>query len=289
MNSKTRKIVYSVLIILFLAAILIWSEIFKQAPTGFLKVEFFNVGQGDSIFLETPEHYQVLIDGGPDASVLEKLGTVMPFWDREIDLVILTHPDYDHITGLIEVLKNYSVRQIIANNSSGAEAGESVNDENYLAWQKLIKEKNIPVIVAKAGQNIKIGDRAELKIFWPNDLAQDNTNDNSIVSQLVFGQSEFFLEADISNGPEIILAQSEINLSSDVLKVSHHGSKNSSNPLFLEKINPKIAIISVGKNKYGHPAPETLDKLKEVQLFRTDQNGDIVCLTNGVDLSCKGY
>src|SRR3990167_8590329 len=255
-----RKIKYQILGLLLVAAILIWLAVFSQPRAGLLEVDFFDVGQGDAIFIETPKGYQVLIDGGPDASVLEKLGKEMPFYDRSIDLIILTHPEADHITGLIEVLKNYQIGQILENGFKRETAG-------YKEWQRLIKGKKI-------------------RILWPNETAvsssPESSNNISVVSQLIYGQREFLFTGDIEKQVELNLAVAGIDLESDVLKVAHHGSKTSTNQLFLEKVNPNIAVISAGdKNPYGHPHQEVLERLKNVKTYRTDQNGNIEILTNG--------
>ena len=274
-----RKIKYQILGLLLVAAILIWLAVFSQPRAGLLEVDFFDVGQGDAIFIETPKGYQVLIDGGPDASVLEKLGQEMPFYDRSIDLIILTHPEADHITGLIEVLKNYQIGQILENGFKRETAG-------YKEWQRLIKEKNIPVKITQAGQVVNLSQGIKIRILWPDKTAvnssPESSNNISVVSQLIYGQREFLFTGDIEKQVELNLAVAGIDLESDVLKAAHHGSKTSTNQLFLEKVNPNIAVISAGdKNPYGHPHQEVLERLKNVKTYRTDQNGNIEILTNG--------
>lgn len=275
---------FIILGLLFTVALLVWLVIFAQIKSNLLEVNFFDVGQGDSIFIETPQGYQILIDGGPDAFILEKLGGEMAFYDRSIDLVILTHPEADHLSGLIEVLKHYQVSQIL-------EDGVRRNTPQYQEWLALIQEKEIPLRIAQIGQVVHLGQETSLRILWPNqELIQPeakNSNNASIVIQLVYGQSEFLLTGDIEKQVELDLVNQGLNLESDVLKIAHHGSKTSSNQIFLQAVNPGLAVISVGQNPYGHPHQEVLERLWEIQVFRTDLNGDVKILTDGKLLEIK--
>lgn len=275
-----RKTKYFILIILFSGTIFVWSVIFIQTPNNILEVHFFDVGQGDSIFIETPSDKQILIDGGPDKTVLEKLNQVMPFYDQTIDLIILTHPDADHLTGLIEVLEYYQIGHILTSGFEKDTAG-------YQEWQRLIKEKEISLTIAQAGQNIILQDGIVLEILWPDQSlvksTVKNTNKGSIVARLVYNQSEFLLAGDIEKEVENILINQSINLESDVLKVAHHGSKTSSIQSFINKVNPEIAVISVEENnRYNHPNETVLERLKNSIIYRTDKNGDIDILTDGI-------
>ncbi len=275
-----RKTKYFILIILFSGTIFVWSVIFIQTPNNILEVHFFDVGQGDSIFIETPNKRQVLIDGGPDKTVLEKLNQAMPFYDQTIDLVVLTHPDADHITGLIEVLEYYQIGRILT-------SGFEKDTATYKKWQELIKQKEIPLTIVQAGQNIILQDGIILEILWPDqyliELSNKNTNNGSIVARLVYNQSEFLLTGDIEKEIEKYLVNQDIWLESDVLKIAHHGSKTSSIQSFINKVNPEIAVISVGENnRYNHPNETVLERLKNSSIYRTDKNHDIQILTDGV-------
>ena len=275
-----RKTKYFILIILFSGSIFVWSVIFIQTPNNILEVHFFDVGQGDSIFIETPNKRQVLIDGGPDKTVLEKLNQAMPFYDQTIDLVVLTHPDADHITGLIEVLEYYQIGRILT-------SGFEKDTATYKKWQELIKQKEIPLTIVQAGQNIILQDGIILEILWPDqyliELSNKNTNNGSIVARLVYNQSEFLLTGDIEKEIEKYLVNQDIWLESDVLKIAHHGSKTSSIQSFINKVNPEIAVISVGENnRYNHPNETVLERLKNSSIYRTDKNHDIQILTDGV-------
>ncbi|OGZ33332.1 MAG: hypothetical protein A2174_00615 [Candidatus Portnoybacteria bacterium RBG_13_41_18] len=267
---------------------MVWTAVFARGQSGSLEVHFFDIGQGKAIFIETPDGNQVLIDGGPDNSVLAKLSQAMPFYDRDIDLLILTHPDSDHLNGLVEVLKRYAVGKII-------ESGIIDSSAEYQAWHELIKEKNIPVVGALAGQKIKIGDDFVLEILYPNRSLSgqnfSNTNDSSIVSRLDYGQNSFLFTGDTEEKAENYLVGSGVNINADILDVSHHGSKNATGEEFLGAVSPDAAVIQVGaSNRYGHPAPETLDRLEGIQVFRTDLCRDINIFSDGqkynIESSC---
>jgi len=267
-----------ILFALLLGAIFVWLAIFGQTPNNNLVVKFLDVGQGSSALILAPDGKQVLIDGGPGDAVLARLGEAMPLFDKKIELVILTHPDSDHISGLIEVLKRYEVEQIL-------ETGIVDSTAEYKAWNELIKQKNIPVVFAAAGQKIKIAQNLEFDILYPfgkinNQDFSDKTNASSIVAKLIYGQNSFLFTGDAEKETEWILDFSQINLRSDVLVVGHHGSKNSTTAEFLAAVAPRLAVISVGeKNKYGHPAPEILERLQGLDILRTD-------LTGNIDFSC---
>ncbi|MCX6719848.1 MAG: ComEC/Rec2 family competence protein [Candidatus Staskawiczbacteria bacterium] len=278
-----------------------WREVFVLNVTRELRVDFLDVGQGDSAFVETPEGYQILIDGGPNSVVLEKLAERMPFWDKTIDLVILTHPEKDHMTGLLDVLEKYKVDYFLWN---GIVKNDAENKKLAILLEKAQKpannfllaaiNQNTPtkVITANAGQEIKAG-KTLIDILFPfENLAgketKNSSNDTCVVSKVIFGNNSFLFTGDIDSVAEKQLANSYelVGLKSDVLKVAHHGSKYSTSDLFLENVKPKIAIIEVGKNSYGHPTPETLQRLADfgIKTLRTDQNGDITILSNGNNL-----
>ncbi len=257
-NSKIKYIIPLVIFFFLLA---------PKSQT-FLEIVFFDIGQGDSIFIETPSGKQILIDGGPDNTVLEKLSQEMSFWDRHIDLVILTHPDRDHLTGLVEVMNKFEVSQVIV-------GGAGKDNATYEEWERITNSVQV-----KKGQRIILDD-VFLDILWP-DSPQEGNN-GSIVVQLIYQEAEFLLTGDIDESIEKQLIVSQ----SDVLKVAHHGSKNSSCQEFIEKVNPKISVISVGENSYGHPHPDTLKRLKNTLIYRTDERGDIRMKTDGFVLEIE--
>ncbi len=274
---KYRKIAHTALAVLFVGTVFIWSAVFSRVAGDILEVHFFNIGQGDSIFIETPDNKQILIDGGPDKTVLEKLNQTMPFYDRKIDLLILTHPDADHITGLVDVLDYYQIGHIL---TSGFETDTAV----YRKWRELINEKSIPLTIAQAGQKVILGKGIVLEILWPEQplIGIKNANNASVVGKLIYGQAEFLLTGDIEKNIEGILLERNWNLESDILKVPHHGSKTSSSYNFIKAVNPKIAVILVGENnRYKHPHKDILERFNQMAVFRTDTNGDIAIFTDG--------
>ena len=295
-NIIIKKYRYHFIGFLTMAAILIWLPIISYGNDG-LKAWFFDVGQGDAEFLDFFDGTQILIDGGPDGSVLQKLGKAMPFYDKNIDLVVLTHPHKDHVFGLVEVLKRYKVRKIIL---------PKVDFESpfYREFLNEAKSKNISLEYLSEGDFIRIGDFAELDFINPSagskldrdifysknesfGLSGQQLNDTSLVFKLVFGGISALFTGDAGFDVEDNILLQKYNLKADILKVGHHGSKYSSSEDFLKLINPKHAVIEVGKNnKYGHPTEKTINSILNIgaKILRTDVNGDILFKSNGSDM-----
>lgn len=266
---------------LFVIAVIVWVFVFAEQSGKFLKVKFFDVGQGDAEFIETPDKKQVLIDGGPDMSILEKIGKELPFYDRYIDLVVLTHPEQDHLNGLIEILKRYQIGAIIT-------TGVIKNSAQYQEWIKIIQEKNTSVYIAQSGGVVDFGSNINLNILYPFENLKgkelSDVNNTSIVAQLVYNNFKALFTGDIEKSAENKLIKNLPlgGLKSDILKIAHHGSKTSSGEEFLKAVNAILAVIEVGKdNTYGHPHQEVLERLKNLQIFQTGWDGDAVVLTNG--------
>jgi len=267
--------------ILFFLNMVAWSVVFDLSQQKFLEVNFFDVEQGDAIFIETPQSQQVLIDGGPSSVILEKLGKEMPFWDREIDLVILTHPEADHLLGLFDVLKKYKVDNILW-------TGIIRDTPEYNEWQKLIKEEGSRIYIADSGEKVLMSNGISMNVLYPFEKVEgkesEDSNDTSIISRLNFNKTSFLFTGDISKTGEKEILDKKMDVDSDVLKVSHHGSKNSSSEEFLQEVSPEVAVISVGKNNsYGHPASETLENLNKygIKVLRTDERGNIKIISDG--------
>lgn len=278
-----RKIIYGAIFILGILA-LVFGFVSVSAQSQELKVIFLNVGQGDSTLIMQGDK-QVLIDGGPDGQVLlEKLGKYVPFWDRKIELIITTHPDQDHIQGLTDVLEKYQVGSVIQNSSES-------DSQIFKKYKDLLAQKRIDIINAQPGAKAEIGNGAGIEILGP--LVEKNdkkdTNVDSVVAKLTFGKNNFLFTGDAPIGEEGDLLKSAEDISANVLKISHHGSKYATSQEFLEKVKPKEAVISVGKNNYGHPAPEVLDRLEKdkIKIIRTDESGDVEydCLSINEDCS----
>ncbi len=250
---------------------------------GLLKVYFLDVGQGDAMFIETPNGNQVLIDGGPDGKVLSELGKIMPFYDHDIDLIALSHPQEDHAAGLIEVLKKYDVKNILW-------AEGEYNSPIFETWRRAVKEENANEIDAVAGKTIDLGSGAVLTVLFPlNSLAGKfvkNPNDGSAVEMLEYKGNRFLFTGDAETVAERKLAGLGVDLKADVLKVGHHGSNTSTTESFLSEIKPQVAVIEVGaKNRYGHPRKEVLGRLEKfgVKYYRTDTDGTVEIVSDGVN------
>lgn len=290
---SNQKILILILLVglLALCNFFIWQEIFKMRKD-VLEVIFFDIGQGDAAFIETPQGHQILIDGGPSNKILEKLSKNLPFWDRTLDLIILSHPDADHLSGLNYVLQSYKVENILWN-------GVKRDTKTFEYWlDNLDKEKqkqNANIIIAQKGQTIKLG-RAKIYIFYPFENLQDKvfektSNDTSVVFKFLFGKNSFLFTGDINKKVEKGLIDHKnllsSNLASQVLKVAHHGSKTSTSKEFLERVRPELAVISLAKNNpFKHPHQQVLKNLQEfsVKILRTDQSQDIKIISNGKDI-----
>jgi len=271
----------------FLAALvltnaIIWYALVLGGGKGMLTVAFLDVGQGDAIYIEAPNGNQVLIDGGPGRGLLRELSKVIPFYDRSIDIVIATHPDKDHIGGLPELLTRYEVGVILR---SGA-----VNDTGvFQSLNGIIQRKDVEELLAKRGMRVQLGGGAYLDILFPDrDVTGFEPNDASVITRLVYGETEFLFTGDAPKDIEEYVARLDGSLlKSDVLKVGHHGSKTSTGALFLGAVLPSIGIISAEKNsRYGHPHQEVLDTLAEfnIETIATSEAGTIVFKSDGKKL-----
>lgn len=267
---------------LTLAAILAWLAV-AQLPDGRLHVAFLDVGQGDAIFITGPKGQQILIDGGPSPTALTSaLGREMIFWDRSIDLVVMTHADADHITGLVEVLDRYEVEGWLDNGGPG-------NDSIYAECLARLTEAEIARFEARAGDQWELGSGLVLEVLHPPSQPvarmDADSNNNSLVLRLRWDQASVLLTGDIEAEAEQLLLHSEQVLAADVLKVAHHGSGGSSTVEFLEAVDPSYAVISAGAdNRFGHPHQAVLDRLAQigdVTVLRTDESGTIELVTDG--------
>lgn len=250
-----------------------------------LQVVFLDVGQGDSILIQKGTN-QILIDGGPNGKTeLAKLGKYLPYFDREIEVVIATHPDRDHIGGLVDVARNFKIDEVLA---TGAEKDTAVFKE----WKDVREYNRIETLEAQRGDEVDFGG-AKLKIFFPDgpvDPAAGDANNKSISARLDYGDNSFLFTGDIEAPAEKEILAGGENVDVDYLKVAHHGSKYSSSEEFLDATIPEEAVISVGaNNSYGHPAEETLEKLKSrgINILRTDEKGDIVYKCKAPNEKCK--
>jgi len=263
-----------------LASVFVWLLVLSS-PGGRLTVTFLDVGQGDAILIRSPAGHRILVDGGPSGDAIsEALGRHLPFWDRHLDLVVLTHPDQDHLAGLVTVLERYDVDRTLVPPAVD-------NGPAYRAWREALEREHIPADEAVAGQGIDLGGGAWLSVLHPppEPLAGADEDDNGVVLKLTLGEASFLLTADLGAKGETYLTNRHADLRATVLKVAHHGSAGSTSPAFLEAVRPLAAVVSVGReNAYGLPSAETLGRLEPRPVFRTDVNGDIEISTDGESL-----
>lgn len=285
MTSKNSYILGIAIVLSALVAAVIWQAALREDRHGLLTVSFLNIGQGDSIYIESPTGTQVLIDGGPDSSVIRRLSEVMPWYDRSIDLVMGTHPDADHIGGLIDVFSRYRVGAIIQSSVLGTTA-------TWNAFEKSAQTETKNFMDAERGQTIAIGGGAYIQILFPDrNVPHLETNTGCVVSRLVYGNTSFMLSCDAPQAIEKYLVRLDgKNLKSTVMKPGHHGSKTSTSPLWVGYIDPEYAIFSRGcNNKYGHPNIETIETLKkfEVTVADTCEEGTVTLVSDGQTVSKK--
>ncbi len=277
----SRNIKWIIVPLLLLAALVSYTA--ATMPGDELHVSFLDVGEGDAIFIQKGNQ-QVLIDGGPGPQAIDLgLSRRMPFWDRTIDLLVLTHPHQDHLAGLLEVLRRYRVGQVLY---PALDYKSPLFDE----WLRLITENGIKSTIACAGQQIDMGDGMVMEVLNPpvNPLSdsESDLDNNSVVLHLRDGRVSFLLAADIMRDTEWELVRERADLPGTVLKVAHHGSATSTTPEFLAVVNPEVAVISVGAdNKFGLPNQEVVSRLEgkigRGNIYRTDKYGTIEFITDG--------
>ncbi len=240
-----------------------------------LNLYFLKVGQGDSELIVLPDGVKILIDGGPDKSVLFSLANAMSPIDRYIDLLVMTHPQTDHFAGFADVIERYKVGAFIATGKEG-------DSETWKNFEELLKAKKIPIILAGAGDKIRYKDNL-ITVLAPDEklMQSKELNDTSLVLELESEGIKSLFTGDIGFTTESYLLNgtpSQVdNLDVDVLKVGHHGSKYATGANFLTAATPIISIIEVGKNNYGHPTDTVLNRLKQFgsRVYRTDEDGTV--------------
>lgn len=279
MDSRNGKLVIMAVVLIIVLA---WAHI-SRLPHGALVLEVLDIGQGDAILITTPHGRRVLIDGGPGQSVLRELGATMPFLSRKIDVMVLTHPHADHVDGLVPVIRRYDVGQLMVTGITYPNA----------AYTSLLKSARAPSLYGSPSLTLADDDRdfildgVTFDILYPFEpfLGEtiSNANNSSIVILVSYGEHRILLtgDAEVEEEAELVEAhdRGEIDLRADVLKAGHHGSRTSSTPEFVERVDPEVAIISSGEeNSYGHPHPETLETFErlEIEVRRTDKEGSVM-------------
>lgn len=255
---------------------------FLVRPDGFTHVFILDVGQGDGIFIVGPSGQQLLIDAGPDLSALSAISRRMSFFDRTIDVAILTHPHLDHLYAFPELFERMDVRSTIL-------TGVAVDLPQYKDMLAILKEKQLPVLIADPAHDIDLGDGLMLDILWPPPVYAGNAtdkdiNDTSIVAMLRYGQDSILLTGDMEEAEENELLASGADLHATILKAGHHGSRTSTSTGLLLAVDPDLAVISAGSsNTFGHPHVSTLKHLEHfgVSVRRTDLEETIEIVLDG--------
>ncbi len=262
-----KQLFLSLILILFLLILSIFS-----IPDKKVHLIACDVGQGDTT-LVIQGNMQILIDGGPTNKVLDCLGEYIPFWDRKIEMIILTHPDFDHYAGLTEVFRRYDVENYLTN-------GFKSSNQSYKALESEVGGRGMEARIARKGTDIRYG-KIYLDILSPEEtIKEGESNDSSLIISLKYADFEAILTGD---APKEILNTINLNSHPDYIKLSHHGSKTGTDGFTLDNFVPKLAVISVGKNNYGHPSQEVLQLLNErkIQTLRTDELGNIEVISDG--------
>jgi len=270
---KSGKAAATVILIFF--GLLAFRE-WRLGPDGNLRLHFLSVGQGDSTLVILPSGQKIMIDGGPDWSALAEAGEKIPFLDRRIDLLVLSHPDKDHMLSFPEFLRRYEIGAILL-------AGVKDSNPRYLEILALSREKNIPVIIKKAGETLSLPDQVSLSLIWPpKHLPKtfgSDANEASLVMLFKWHDHRVLFTGDIDQKVETALVAAKADLKADILKIAHHGSRMSSATGFLVAVNPSLALISVGSdNTYGHPHPSIINRLNklDIPVHRTDLSGSLL-------------
>lgn len=259
---------------------------------GKFHVTVCDVGQGDAVIIRSPNNHTILFDGGPDSKVLDCLSASLPFWERKIDLVILSHPHADHLNGLIDIFQSYKVEQFateaLENKSEGFEVLQTIVRREGIAWQSLLD-----------GDRVKLGDGVVLQVIGPRrEYLSTTAIDGKYITSSEFASLEILvsyhdfdllLTGDSQNEQLGDAVQTHRLPQIEILQTPHHGSKTGLTPEILERIRPRVATISVGKNTYGHPSPSTLDLLQKhhVTTYRTDKEGNLRLISDGKSYSIR--
>jgi competence protein ComEC len=269
------------------ALMLLWAGVIQQ-PDRRLHLRVLDVGQGDALLLTTPAGHTILVDGGPDAGrTVSYLGRYLPFWQRRIDLLVLTHPHEDHLGGLVEVAARYEIGQVL-------ETPYTLTNTLETAWMNELQAQHLPTVAAVRGMIVEVEPDLALHVLAPDrDLLRgthSDINNSSVVLRLEYRQVSMLLAGDIESeagGRLLSEANAGLPLAATVLKVPHHGSASGLSDPLLAAIHPQLALISVGAgNGYGHPAPATLAALATAHtpVYRTDQHGTIDVSSDGAHL-----
>lgn len=266
---------------LALTAVVAWWP--GTARTANCRLIFFDVGQGDAILIQTPDKQDVLIDGGPDDRLVSLLPRQLGPGNDDLELVVLTHPDSDHVRGLVDVLDRVEVGTVWISDVQ-------TNTEVYDAWRDALAARDINPRIVSQGQRYSLGQWLRFEVLWPPAAgwavngAGTPTNEASVILRVVCAGSTAVFTGDASSAVEDRILASGHELRARLFKAGHHGSRSSTSHAFLRAVGPTVAVISVGeKNRYGHPHPAVLERLKmaNIEVFRTDLLGTIRFQSDG--------
>ncbi len=268
---------------LVVGALLIWQVVLSR-PDGYLHLYFLDIGQGDGILLQTPGGRQVLIDGGSDPQRLfAQLGAAMPFWDRSLDLVVATHPDWDHMGGQIGLPNRFEIGQALVSDNL-------YDHEDFGEWRAEMQSAGVEIARQSQGGWIDLGDGVALWVLWPRPeeamtgVEDDDKNERSLVLRLVYGDMSVLLTGDAGLPTEEAMGKDGQTLAAHILKVGHHGSRNSSGVDFVEDVGAEVAVIQVGENRYGHPDEAVIGTLAGGLILRNDLHGRIHVRSDGTKM-----
>ncbi len=266
---------------LFSGILALMAHEFLLMPDGkTVTVRFFDVGQGDSALITGPHGQQIVVDAGPDMRALEELGKAMPFFDRSIDILVLSHPHLDHVAAFPDIVDRYDIRQVII-------SGAAYDNGPYQEFLSLIKEKHIPILLPVPGKILDLGDGMTLHLLWPPPMYFGKTlksiHDSNVVFKVQYGADSVLFVGDLEIEMEEELLERKIDLAADTLKVGHHGSRTSTSSGFLLAVHPSLAVVSVAaKNSYGLPDEDVLARLTHFGIpYKTTVSGTILWKMDG--------
>ena len=276
---KRLNRIYLLMAVLAVLAAWIWQEALRPPVTGQFAATFLSVGQGDCIFIRTPSGRTMLVDGGSEGSSDIGYKLIEPFLRRQgvnrIDVLVLTHPHADHLSGLTAVVRDFQVGMVL-------DPAIPHPSQAYQDFLRAVRERGIPFRKAVRGQVIDLGDGTRAEVLNPPEEhlvgTDDDVNNNSIVLRVTNGRSSIMLMGDAGRAAEADILESAGSLKCDVLKVAHHGSNDSTSDAWIDAVGSEVAVISVGRNNpFGHPSREVLERLstRGIKVYRTDQNGAV--------------
>ena len=271
LRNNKFKLIFNSLIV---SNIIIWSFFFSL-PDHKLHLKVYDVGQGDAIFIRSAGGFRILVDGGPSNQVVEYLGDDLPFYSKSIDLVILTHPQADHLTGLVEVVKRYNIKTLWISDAKN-------ETRVFSEWKAVLEEADIDPVIVSQGDKLLLPDGTEIQVLSPRkEMVGQDVNAASVVILVSYGDFDALLTGDADRQVQPYTGN-EGHV--EVFKVPHHGAEESINQNFVATLSPEVSVISVGaKNKYGHPNQNVIRFLENLgsKVYRTDKNGTTEIVSDG--------